>query len=94
MKNQWIKDTCWTNEPFLNGPVRAVTVSFHGLNGGYRNENATEFEIALAERGILVVAPYYGPWSWMNRQARAFVDRLIAAVYRDLELGESLPLRT
>ena len=58
MKNQWIKDTCWTNEPFLNGQVRAVTVSFHGLNGGYRNENATEFEIALAERGILVVAPY------------------------------------
>lgn len=64
MKNQWIKDTCWTNEPFLNGPIRAVTVSFHGLNGGYRNENATEFEIALAERAFwsspLITAPGAG----------------------------------
>lgn len=92
MNNQWIKDTCWTNESFLKNPIRAVMLSFHGLNGLYRNADANELEIELAQRGILIIFPYYGPWSWMNRQARAFVDKLIASVYQDLNLDDSLPL--
>lgn len=27
--------------------------------------------VFYAEHGILSVRPYYGPWSWMNREARA-----------------------
>lgn len=92
MKNQWIKETCWNNEPYLKHPIRAVTVSFHGLNGRYRDDSASGLELALAEQGVLVIAPYYGPWSWMNRQARAFVDQLLAAAYREFELPDNTPL--
>ncbi len=91
MKNQWIKETCWNNEQFLGGKVRAVMVKFHGLGGGYR-DRAYGDEIALAEKGVLVIAPYYGPWSWMNRQARSFVDRLLAEVYREFGFDDSIPL--
>lgn len=39
-----------------------------------------------------MVFPYYGPWSWMNRQARSFVDELVDAVYARYSLPTGTPL--
>lgn len=36
--------------------------------------------------------PYPGPWNWMNRSARAFVDELIDAIYAHYQLDDSIPL--
>lgn len=91
MSKDWINSTCWRNEPFLKGAIRGVVVTFAGLGSGYRTE-AGMLDIALGEAGMLVVSPYYGPWSWMNRSARAFVDELLAAVYREYALPSDLPL--
>lgn len=91
MKDPWINACCWTNEPYLTGKIRAVTVTFHGLGGGIRTD-ATPLEIALGEAGILVVAPYCGPWSWMNRNTRRFADELLAAVYAELKFDDRMPL--
>ena len=66
-------------------------VSFHGLGAAIR-QGGTELDLALAEKNILVVFPYYGPWSWMNRLSRQFVDELLERVWKDLALPEDLPL--
>ena len=90
MNEQWISERCWSNRQYISGKIRAVVVSFHGLNARWRDE-ASSLELALAEENILVIAPYYGPWSWMNRAARKFVDELLDKVYEDLG-DEKIPL--
>lgn len=90
MVDQWINERCWHNRRYINGKIKAVVVSFHGLNARYRTE-ASPADFALAESGILVIAPYYGPWSWMNRQARAFVDELLDHVFAEIGT-ENIPL--
>ena len=88
---QWMKCTSWRNDDFLVGEIRGVAMNFPGLNNRYREE-AMALEMSLGEAGVLTVAPYYGPWSWMNRLARAFVDELIAAVYEHYGLSDDIPL--
>lgn len=87
-----IKQVAWVGDEYLAGRVRGVILAFHGLgHTGLKSDPATE-ELKWAQMGGLVVFPYYGPWSWMNRQARAFVDELVAAVYARYSLPDSAPL--
>lgn len=90
-KDQWVKDCCWSNMEYISGSVRGVVVSFHGLGAAIR-QGGTELDLALAEKDILTVVPYYGPWSWMNRISRQFVDELLGRVWKDQALPEDLPL--
>lgn len=83
--------TSWRNDEFLRGGIRGVVVTFQGLNHRYR-EDADPLEMELGSVGVLTVCPYYGPWSWMNRNARAFVDELLAAVYLRYGLSDDVPL--
>lgn len=89
----WLKQCSWTNEERLQGSIRAVVLQFHGLGGGYRPPGGYSlFELECAAHGALVVHPYYGPWSWMNRAARTFVDDIVDTVYAEFGLAASLPL--
>ena len=36
--------------------------------------------MALADKGIACLIPYLNPWNWMNRQAVAYTDELIAVL--------------
>jgi len=59
-----------TNEYLIKGAPRGVALEFHGLGDGNRMIKETNgLGRYLAERGILYVIPYYGPWSWMNDKA-------------------------
>ncbi len=91
MNDDHVARTSWRNDEFLKGDIRGVAVTFQGLNNRYR-EDATPLEMELGNAGILTVSPYYGPWSWMNRNARAFVDELLAAVYHRYGLSDDVPL--
>ena len=92
MDKEQIKQVAWVGDQHVKGPVRGVVLAFHGLGSpGLKTEPAT-LELAWAEAGGLVVFPYYGPWSWMNRQARAFVDELVEAVYAGYGLSDRTPL--
>jgi dipeptidyl aminopeptidase/acylaminoacyl peptidase len=71
--------------------IKGVVLSFHGLNGGLKGGPGTE-ELEWARKGALVVHPYYGPWSWMNRQSRAMIDDLVDAVYEKYKLLNRIPL--
>ncbi len=85
------KEVAWVGDEALVGPIRAVRLSFHGLgmNGTY---TPGDDDRRYGASGILTVFPYYGPWSWMNREARAMVDEVVDAVYAEYALPDATPL--
>lgn len=92
MNQEEIRQVAWVADEYIEGDARGVVLAFHGLGcPGLRDEPSTE-ELAWARAGGLVVFPYYGPWSWMNRPARAFVDELVDAVYEGFSVDERAPL--
>ncbi len=89
----WIKQVAWISDRFTKKPVTGVVLQFHGLGSTIMKESPeSPAEIECARAGGLLVYPYYGPWAWMNRQARAMVDDLVRAVYREYKLADSVPL--
>ncbi len=75
----------------MKGEITAIILSLHGLGGGPKSEPNTE-ELEWGHQGGLVVHPYCGPWSWMNRQIRAMIDALVDSIYVAYSLTESVPL--
>jgi dipeptidyl aminopeptidase/acylaminoacyl peptidase len=92
MDRQTINQVAWVGDEYVQGPIRGVVLSFHGLGQTYRKSEPATIELEWARRGGLVVFPYYGPWSWMNRQARAFVDELVDSVYSAYGVPAGAPL--
>ena len=88
-----IKDIAWVGDGCVKGGIKSVVVSFHGLGAPELKKKAEPWEQELADLGALVIMPYYGPWSWMNREARAMVDELITRAYREYRLdAKEVPL--
>lgn len=92
MNREVLKQVAWLGDDWLKGKVRAVVLVFHGLGGGAPKAAPTTEEIEWARQGGLIVYPYYGPWSWMNRQSRRFMDDLIDDVFREFALGAGTPI--
>ncbi|HEY3398596.1 MAG TPA: prolyl oligopeptidase family serine peptidase [Armatimonadota bacterium] len=74
-------EVAWVGDELLEGPIRGVVMCFHGLGGTGLKTEPDDWDREMAALGALMVMPYYGPWSWMNRQAREMVDVLIADLY-------------
>jgi len=89
-----MKQTAWIGDEFVQQPIRGVILSFHGLGSPDLRVEPDSEELNWAKNGFLVVFPYYGPWSWMNRQSREFVDNLVASVYQVYGLSPEIPLLT
>ena len=86
-----LKQTAAISDQITKGEIKGVALIFHGLGGMYPPEYNAE-ELAWAENGWLLVFPFYGPWSWMNRQARRFVDEVVESVYLHYHLSDDIPL--
>ena len=87
------KEVAWIGDEEVRGEITGVVVVFHGLGFVGLKEGLSAEEEPWAAAGALVVFPYYGPWSWMNREARAMVDALITGVYREYGLDpDRVPL--
>ena len=86
-----IEEFAWIGKDYVKGSIKGVVLAFHGLGGGPKTGPNTE-ELEWAHRGGLVVHPYCGPWSWMNRQTRAMIDALVDAIYAAYGLADSIPL--
>lgn len=92
MNEEELRQVAWIGDQFVRGDITGIVVTFHGLGfGGLKGGPGYE-EQEWADSGALVVFPYYGPWSWMNRSARAFVDRLVASLYHHFKLKSDIPL--
>ncbi len=87
-----IKDVAWIGDQYVTGKIRGVALAFHGLGYTAAKNSPDTVELEWARDGWLVVFPYYGPWSWMNREARGFVDDLVDSVYENYSLGKDIPL--
>ena len=92
MDKEWIGQVAWAGDQFVKGPIRGVVLSFHGLGFTDLKTQPSTVELGWAQAGGLVVFPYLGPWSWMNRQCRQFVDELVDAVYACFNLSDQTPL--
>ena len=88
------KEIAWIGDEYVKGPVKGVILTFHGLGAPGVKTELSEEEQVWADNGYLVIFPYYGPWSWMNRQARDMVDRVVEAVYAAYNLPGDVPLLT
>lgn len=87
-----MKQVAWVGDEFVQGEIRGVALAFHGL--GHMNEKTgpNSVELEWARAGWLVVFPYYGPWTWMNRAARDFIDELVEFIYSHYMLDSNIPL--
>ena len=87
-----ISDYAFVADAYVKGPVKAVVLSFHGLGYSAMKTVLEQDELEFAAQGAICVFPYYGPWSWMNRNARSLTDAVVAAIYEKNRLGENIPL--
>ena len=86
-----LTDIAWVGDALLAGPITGIRVVFHGL--GYNGMKVADDEDRLhAAQGLLNIFPYYGPWSWMNREARVCIDDLLEETYRTFALRDDVPL--
>ena len=92
MKADKLNQVAWIGDDWVKKPVRGVVLSFHGLGAPAVKTMPSTEELGWAQAGGLVVYPYYGPWSWMNRQARALADDIVDAGYEQFGLNRQLPL--
>lgn len=92
MDMETIKQVAWVGDSYVMGGIRGVVLVFHGLGFTGRKTDPSTEELSWARAGGLVVHPYYGPWSWMNRQARAMVDELVDSIYAAFGLADTVPL--
>lgn len=93
MPDYSLSDVAWSSAPYTTSPIRAVVVFIHGLTH-WTVRNTIEYqELQLAEQGVLNLFPYLGPWTWMNRQSRAFLDDYLDRVYAHHNLNpNTIPL--
>lgn len=73
-------------------PIKGVVLEFHGLGYGDLIHGHDERHRMFAERGVLYVFPYYGPWSWMNRTAVDTVDAVVDALFDRYSLDAGTPI--
>lgn len=88
-----VRNFAYINDKICKKPIRGVVIHFMGLNENtvhfIQTPLAAEF---YAEQGILYVMPYNNTWAWMNRQAVAFTDEIMDAVFAGLSLDENIPV--
>jgi dipeptidyl aminopeptidase/acylaminoacyl peptidase len=87
-----LADTAFIGSSFVKGEIRAVILRFHGLGAGGLKTGLDADELQMAGQGGLIVYPYYGPWSWMNRNARMLTDEIVEKVYKEFSLDDTVPL--
>jgi len=87
-----LKRVAYVGDDYLDGPIRAVVVNHHGLGSPDFRKGPGLEEYLWQKAGALVLFPYYGPWSWMNREARALIDEMIAATLRLYQIPQNVPI--
>ena len=87
-----LRKYAYSSDLICKKPIRAVAVNFLGLNGcGMYNEDPGE-ALYLKDHGILYVVPYTNPWSWMNRQAVDYTERVLDVLFEKYALPGDTPI--
>ena len=75
-----LRNFAYSNDHLIKGKIKGVVLDFYGLNGLKIHNTDPGDALEYAEKGIIYVIPYYNPWSWMNRQAVAYTDEIVAVL--------------
>lgn len=81
-----IEQFAFTNISKIKGKPNRILLEFHGLNIGTLIKDVTKFFNICTQMNIVYLYPYDNPWSWMNDEARRFIDELLDAVYQKFDL--------
>lgn len=87
-----IKETAWLSDDYVQGKITGIVIDFHGLGFTGTRSWLDPAELEICEAGGLILFPYYGPWSWMNRQARKLVDDIVGGIYAAFQLAPTVPV--
>lgn len=87
-----LSEFAFLNTDTLRLPVKAVCVCFHGYTDGTMYSGSPEEARILGAHGIAWVFPYYSVWAWMSPSSRLYNEQVLDAVYRKLDLPDSVPL--
>lgn len=82
----------YTNKDLIAGPVKAVAIDMQGLSYQDLKVEPNPLDKALAEKSVLVVQPWLGPWNWSNFQAIRETDRIVAATLEKYGIGKDVPI--
>jgi len=82
----------WTNLKFLRSPVRGIAVFHHALGWTPALTPPDGWQRALAEKGVVCLQPFTGPWCWENDRAVALTDRLVSLVKEKYNLPAGVPV--
>lgn len=87
-----LKAYAWIGDEYVKGRIRQVVLSFHGLGYSGMKDFPDMIDLELASGGALCVFPFYGPWSWMNKQAVTLVDQLVDGIFENYGLSRDIPV--
>lgn len=92
MTRDELAESVWIGDGLLKAPPPALVIVHPWLNDIEMRTGPRPLEAAWAAQGALVVAPYSGPWNWMNAETRAFLDEWIAELFRCFALPSDFPV--
>ncbi len=87
-----LKNFAYVNDFICQKPIRGIVISFFGLGNTTMYGNDCPEGEFWAKQGILYVVPYTNPWAWMNDQAVAYTDEIIAVLFQKYRLPEHTPI--
>ena len=92
MRQELVEQVAWLGDKTLQGPAKGIVLAFQGLGCSAMRTNADPLDLAYGAAGAVVVVPYCGPWTWMNRATQLFVDELVDALRVRYKLDDRSPL--
>ena len=87
-----LSDYAFLNTDALKLPLKGICVCFHGYTDDTMFSESNAIAARLGQKGIAWVFPYYSVWGWLGKNALAFCEQVIDAVYDKLGADESIPL--
>ena len=80
----------YSNDHLIKGEIKGIVLYFCGLGNVTIHDKDPGDAMELAQKGIVFVAPYCNPWAWMNRQAVAYVDEIVAVLCEKYGLDDTV----
>lgn len=86
-----LSDYAFLNTDTLKLPLKGICVCFHGYTDDTMFSESNAIAARLGQKGIAWVFPYYSVWGWLGKNALAFCEQVIDAVYDKLGADENTP---
>lgn len=87
-----LKRFAHTNAEIIEGGIKGVCTRFHGYGGTSTWLPIDELDKYFAERNILCVYPFYGPWAWASDTCLSFIDRVLEVLCEKHTLSPDTPI--